>query len=268
MVTFGRRPTSAYGRSESWPIGRRAYVIASRSDSAINARGSSSVFPGEHAVTTALAAASIALTCGMSVQAVAAGLGEIQPAKRRGEIKPGFNETTLVDDSYNANRQSAEAAVRLLANARLARGARRWFIFGDMLELGKYSPEQHAEVGRDAAGVIDELVLVGTEVQATAEAALKAGMRQEQIHLYPASLSQPSELACARLAAAAFVRERARPGDLVLIKGSLGVGMDAIVNELQEKKSGHHLQSDITTRLAQLTQVEATLTAGSRSKAE
>jgi UDP-N-acetylmuramoyl-tripeptide--D-alanyl-D-alanine ligase len=158
--------------------------------------------------------------------------------------------------------------VRLLANAHLARGARRWFIFGDMLELGKYSPDEHAVVGRVAAGAIDELVLVGTEVQATAEAALKAGMRQEQIHLYPASLLQPSELVCARLAAAAFVREKVRHGDIVLIKGSLGVGMDAIVNELQEKKSGHHLQSDITTRLQQLTQVEATLTAGSRSKAE
>src|SRR5690349_13147182 len=64
--------------------------------------------PGAHAVTTALAAAAVALSCGMTLQAVAASLGEIHPAKRRGEIKPGLNGATLVDDSYNANRQSAE----------------------------------------------------------------------------------------------------------------------------------------------------------------
>src|SRR5262249_18559644 len=158
--------------------------------------------PGIHAVTTALAAASVAITCGMSAQAVAAGLGEIRPAKRRGEIKEGINATTLVDDSYNANRQSAEAALRLLANARVPHGSRRWFIFGDMLELGKYSREEHASVGRSAAHAVDELVLVGTEVNATASSALEAGLSPEHVHLFPASLADPTQLAAARMQAA------------------------------------------------------------------
>jgi UDP-N-acetylmuramoyl-tripeptide--D-alanyl-D-alanine ligase len=133
-----------------------------------------------------------------------------------------------------------------------------------MLELGKYSPEEHASVGRTAAGAVDELVLVGTEVRATASAALEAGMPAEHVHLFPAELSQAKELACARIEAAAYTRDNLRSGDLLLVKGSLGIGMDAIVSELQEKKTGHRLQTDISTRLQQLTQAETALEAGAR----
>lgn len=196
--------------------------------------------PGAHAVTTALAAAAVALSRGMTLQAVAAGLGEIRPAKRRGEIRPGLNGATLVDDSYNANRQSAEAAVALLQGARVPAGGRRWFVFGDMLELGTYAREEHAAVGSVAAGAVDELVLVGTDVRATAEAAIRAGMPASQIHFFPASLTDAAELTTARRQAAAAVRASLRAGDLVLVKGSLGVGMDAIVAALQERHEDQH----------------------------
>jgi UDP-N-acetylmuramoyl-tripeptide--D-alanyl-D-alanine ligase len=147
--------------------------------------------PGEHAVTTALAAAAVALSCGMSLPEVAAALEHLRPAKRRGEIKRGASGSTLVDDSYNANRQSAEAAIATL------RGAKE-------------------------------------DVRATAEAALRAGMPAERVHLFAAPLAEREALAQARLAAARYVRERLAPGDVVLVKGSLGVGMDAVVAELVE----------------------------------
>jgi len=191
--------------------------------------------PGQHAVTTALAAASVALNCGMSVPDAAAGLSDIRPAKRRGEIKKAINGATLVDDSYNANRQSAKAALELLHGAKIGAGNRRWFVFGDMLELGTYSHEEHAAIGRAAAAAVDELVLVGTEVTATADAALQAGMPAGRVHLFCASLANTNELARARGAATATVRDNIAKGDLVLVKGSLGVGMDAIVAELQER---------------------------------
>jgi UDP-N-acetylmuramoyl-tripeptide--D-alanyl-D-alanine ligase len=196
--------------------------------------------PGAHAVTTALAAAAVALSHGMPLQAVAAGLGEIWPAKRRGEIKRGVNGATLVDDSYNANRQSAEAAVALLQGAKVSAGGRRWFVFGDMLELGEYARAEHAAVGAAAVGAVDELVLVGTDVRATAEAAIHAGMPASQVHLFSASLANAGELTKARRQAAAAIRASLRAGDLVLVKGSLGVGMDAIVTELQERHEDGH----------------------------
>jgi len=196
--------------------------------------------PGEHAVTTALAAAAVALSCGMPLRDVATGLEEIRPVKRRGELKAGVNGIRLVDDSYNANRQSAIAAVNLLKGATVANGARRWFVFGDMLELGTFSRDEHAAVGVAAGGAVDELVLVGMDVQATAEAAIRAGMHPARVHLFSASLQNPTELAQARSAAAALIRAAGKAGDLVLVKGSLGIGMDAIVTELQEQRDAGH----------------------------
>jgi UDP-N-acetylmuramoyl-tripeptide--D-alanyl-D-alanine ligase len=194
--------------------------------------------PGEHAVTTALAASAVALSCGMTLPQVAAGLSELRPVKRRGEIKPGVNGTTLVDDTYNANRQSAEAAVALLHGAKVPKGARRWFVFGDMLELGHFARAEHAAVGTAAAGAVDELVLVGSDVRATAEAALKAGMAAQRVHLFAAALSDAVALARARQHAADCVRAAARQGDIVLVKGSLGVGMDEVVKALQNSHGG------------------------------
>lgn len=204
--------------------------------------------PGRHAVTTALAAASVALSCGMDVQTVAARLGEVRPAKRRGEIKQGVNGATLVDDSYNANRQSAEAAVELLGSAKIEPGRKRWLVLGDMLELGTYSREEHAAVGRAAAKVVDELVLVGTDTQATADAAIRAGMPAEHVHYFAASIENKHALVAARQGASAMVRERIASGDVVLIKGSLGAGMDAVVADLVEQRQSERRPAGASAR--------------------
>ena len=190
--------------------------------------------PGVHAISTALAAASVALCCGMALAAVADALAEVKPAKRRGEILRAFNGATLVDDSYNANRQSALAAIELLRAAHTAPGARRWLLFGDMLELGEFAPSEHALVGAAAAS-LDELVLVGSEVRATAEGARAAGMPTDRIHYYAASLDDPAALAAAQAEAAAYVGAHLQSGDLALVKGSLGAGMDALVRALVEE---------------------------------
>lgn len=208
--------------------------------------------PGEHAVTTALAAAAIALACGMSIQTVAAGLAEVRSAKRRGEVRPGINGTTLVDDSYNANRQSALAAIKLLQAADLLAGARRWLVLGDMLELGTYAATEHAAVGTAAATAVDELVLVGSDVRATADAALKAGLPSAHIHLFAASLADQQAMSRAHQEAAMLVRRQGHPGDLVLVKGSLGSGMDAVVAELQEHGRASRIRADISARLHML----------------
>src|SRR4029077_9513321 len=119
-----------------------------------------------------------------------------------------------------------------------------------MLELGNYAREEHAAVGRAAAGTADELVLVGSEVRATAEAALKAGMKPHHVHLFAADLKDAVALSVARKEAAALVRESLRKGDVVIIKGSYGIGMDEVVKELQERRGGggSDSQTDLSAR--------------------
>jgi UDP-N-acetylmuramoyl-tripeptide--D-alanyl-D-alanine ligase len=189
--------------------------------------------PGAHAVSTALAAAAVALSCGAPLGDVAVALGELHPAKRRGEVKAGVNGCVVIDDSDNSNRQSALAALESLRGAQLAAGARRWFVFGDMLELGAYSPGEHTGVGEALAqSGVERAVLVGQDTRHTYEAALAAGLEPERIAYFPAPLDRPDELAQAKQEAATLLRAELAPGDLVLVKGSLGVGMDSVVAAL------------------------------------
>ncbi|WIG57475.1 MAG: UDP-N-acetylmuramoyl-tripeptide--D-alanyl-D-alanine ligase [Ktedonobacterales bacterium] len=232
VLTYGHRPGTDVRalRTSGDPLTGLSFTLAAGEE---NVRVRLRI-PGSHAVTTALAAAAVALHCGLSLAEIAAGLAELRPAKRRGEIHRGIGGTTLVDDSYNANRQSAIAAVELLRGAHAPDGSRKWFIFGDMLELGIYSPDEHAAVGAAIAeGGIDELVLVGADVSAARDAALHAGMPSARIHYFAARLTDLPALAAARTAAATYVREHLRAGDLLLVKGSLGTGMDSIVAALK-----------------------------------
>jgi UDP-N-acetylmuramoyl-tripeptide--D-alanyl-D-alanine ligase len=230
VITFGRRLGADVRalRVSGDPLQGLRFTLAYRDQQArvhLN-------IPGFHAISTALAAAAAALACGLSIEAVAAGLGELRVPKRRGEIRHGINGTTLVDDTYNANRQSVEAALEMVHAAKVAKGARRWAVLGDMFELGAYAAAEHTVVGASAASAVDELVAVGAHAHHVADAARAAGMAVDCIHLFHTEVGDPVVLAAAREAAASLVRAKARPGDLILVKGSLGMGMDTIVAAL------------------------------------
>jgi UDP-N-acetylmuramoyl-tripeptide--D-alanyl-D-alanine ligase len=230
VLTFGRaRDADVRGlRLAGDPLlGLRFTLAYGGADERVRLR-----LPGGYAVYTALAAAAVALDRGLSLAAVAEALGELRAPKRRGEIKPGVNGTTVVDDSYNANRQSVEGALALLRGARVASGARRWAVLGDMFELGAHAAAEHAHVGATAAATADELVAVGAEACHLARAAREAGLPAARIHLFATDTEDAAALATARDGAAALLCERLRPGDLVLVKGSLGMGMDAIVRRI------------------------------------
>lgn len=231
VVFYGRGPRAAVRalRLSGDPLRGLAFTLAYAGQQTRVRLG----IPGEHGVSTALAAAAVALQCGLTLEEVARGLATLRPAKRRGELKPGLHGSLLIDDSYNANRQSVIAALRLLRAGHVPAGARRWAVLGDMLELGTYAPAEHTLVGTAAAETADELVAVGEHAQAVVVAARAAGMAPARTHTFDAAGDDAAALARARQAAAALVGERLGPGDLVLVKGSLGVGMDAVVAALR-----------------------------------
>ncbi|MBE7366128.1 UDP-N-acetylmuramoyl-tripeptide--D-alanyl-D-alanine ligase [Ramlibacter pallidus] len=101
---------------------------------------------GRHNVRNALAAAACALAAGVPLQAVARGLEAFEPVKGRSRalgVKLGARTLTLVDDTYNANPDSARAAIDVLAEL----PAPRLLVLGDMGEVGDQGPAFHAEVG-------------------------------------------------------------------------------------------------------------------------
>jgi UDP-N-acetylmuramoyl-tripeptide--D-alanyl-D-alanine ligase len=175
---------------------------------------------GEGTLSNALAAAAAALCAGASLEDVAAGLARWRPlAGRLHPIElPG--DRLVLDDAYNANPQSLENALRLLAS--LPQGGRSIAVLGDMGELGAAADPAHREAGRLAAGLgIDFLFAVGERAPLVAASAREAGM--------PAARVQACK---SHTEAAQAVLALWRAGDRVLVKGSRSARMERVVEQL------------------------------------
>ena len=175
---------------------------------------------GRHSVHTALRAAAVGLSEGLTWQEIVNGLRSEQTQLRLVAVR-AKNGALILDDTYNASPQSTLAALNLLEEL----DGRRVAVLGEMLELGQYETRGHEMVGVRAAEVVDELVTVGTRAKMIAAAAARAGLSAQWItHL------ENSE------AAIAFLDSRLRPEDVVLVKGSRGVNMDLIVAALEAQE--------------------------------
>lgn len=102
--------------------------------------------PGAHNVANALAAAALAMAMGASLEQVRDGLGQVENVKGRGDISCPRDGLRLIDDTYNASVASVKAAIDLLASF----AGQRWFVLGDMAELGDDSAALHREVAEYA----------------------------------------------------------------------------------------------------------------------
>ena len=167
---------------------------------------------GRHNVMNALAAASIALGAGIELDAIAAGLAAARPVAGRLVTHRLPSGAILVDDSYNANPGSLNAAIDTLA----ASGDTAWLVLGDMRELGDDAELLHAEAGRRAkhAGIA-RLYALGPLSAHTVEAFGEDG-HHFRTH---------EELA-------RVLESGLREGVRVLVKGSRGSAMDRIVSAL------------------------------------
>jgi len=179
---------------------------------------------GPTTVINALAAAAAALAAGASVTDITKGLANHQGIKGRLERRELADGITLIDDTYNANPQSMEAGLRLLAEIK---GDRRAVaILGDMGELGETAEAAHRELGRLAASLgIDLLIALGARAETVVAGALKSGMDPTQ-----AVVATDHDDACK--CACDFVREH----DAVLVKGSRSMRMERVVEAIVSEK--------------------------------
>jgi len=114
--------------------------------------------PGKHNVLNALAAAAVAVDLGIDKQIITLGLEAFSGVGGRMQKKNGLHHATIIDDSYNANPASVQAAIAVLA----ALPGKKIFVFGDMSELGKQAVDFHQHIGEQTqlAG-IDQLFTFG-----------------------------------------------------------------------------------------------------------
>jgi UDP-N-acetylmuramoyl-tripeptide--D-alanyl-D-alanine ligase len=169
-----------------------------------------------------LAGLAIGLDAGVPLDAMAARAATLTPPAHRGEVRALASGVTVIDDAYNANPLAVERALDVLG---AGTASRRVAVLGEMLELGPESAALHARVGRAAAGAgIAVLVTVGgAAARALGRGAQDAGLPTDAIHHADTSDE-----------AAEIVAGLARPGDLVLVKGSRGVRLERVVDRLAE----------------------------------
>ncbi|HRN61540.1 MAG TPA: UDP-N-acetylmuramoyl-tripeptide--D-alanyl-D-alanine ligase [Luteimonas sp.] len=174
--------------------------------------------PGRHNIANALAAASIALALDVPLATIALALSNAEPVKGRLVRHRLGNGATLIDDSYNANPGSLNAAIDTLAAA----SGENWLVLGDMRELGEDAVALHAEAGRRAqrAGIA-RLYALGPLSAAAAEA-FGEGARHFDSHE----------------ALVDALRVDLHSGVRMLVKGSRGSAMDRIVDALLPRDTG------------------------------
>jgi UDP-N-acetylmuramoyl-tripeptide--D-alanyl-D-alanine ligase len=156
--------------------------------------------------------------------AAASAVGVIPTGHVALELSPGRGQrmelaegVLLIDDCYNANPMSMRAALEDLAQTAAAtERSRTVAVLGDMLELGPRAPEYHAELGEEASRAgVDLVVTVGPLAAAIAE------RFDGEIHPVPDAAT-----------AAEIVPGLLRSGDVVLVKGSRGVGLELVCRAL------------------------------------
>jgi len=178
--------------------------------------------PGKYNFKNAQAAVALAQQLGLSPSEIVNGIKNMKPLFGRSEVIHG--KYTVVQDCYNANPDSMEKAIEFCSSVTVKQN--RVYILGDMLELGEDSREAHHNMGVLAAhGKASLLIFVGDEMAEAAKAAEKENGGATIVQISGRSDESMQK-------AAQAVQATARDGDLILIKGSRGMGLERITSLL------------------------------------
>lgn len=171
---------------------------------------------GKHNVMNALCAASISMSLGLTPEEIQAGLERYSPAYMRLEIIESPQGFTIINDTYNANPDSVIKALEELSA--LKNDNKTIAVLGDMLELGSNSAKEHKQIGE----LINDLRIDYTICMGKFSKCIKEGIRDKEKVSYVESHTEATEL----------LKSIASGGDLILIKGSRGMMMEKIIQNL------------------------------------
>ena len=199
--------------------------------------------PGKQNVCNAVASAAIALEFGASLEDIQLGLAQMQPVKGRLNLHQFEHKKTgrnikLIDDSYNANLESAKAAAQLLSNY----PGKQLLILGDMGELGSEARSYHQEVGTFAKRLkLNTLLSLGVLSQAASDAFAKDNHNDEQSQHF----NQRSELVTHLFNMLNQQLSAGQQDIAILVKGSRSAHMEHVVKEIIEWFEQMNVQQNI-----------------------
>ncbi|MBP6923945.1 MAG: UDP-N-acetylmuramoyl-tripeptide--D-alanyl-D-alanine ligase [Candidatus Pacebacteria bacterium] len=172
----------------------------------------------QHAYACA-AAVAVADVLGISLEEAVTSLKDLRTPNGRARLIPGIKSTMIIDDTYNSSPTACELALQTLSEMKHAK--RKIAVLGDMLELGRFSSEEHEKIGALVARSADMLLTVGVRARKIAEGALNMGMPEDNILQYDDSAQAGREL-----------QALLQYGDVVLVKASQGIRAERIVEEV------------------------------------
>ncbi len=177
--------------------------------------------PGRHVISNALGALAAASEWGIGAAEAQTVFRTLHAPAMRGELLRFTNGAALINDSYNSSPAALQAMIKVLAATPGYR--RRILAAGEMRELGATSAQFHREAGKFAAETkkIDWVVGVEGDAAEIVEGAVAAGVPRSQTKVFASSEE-----------AAKFLADFVAPGDLLLVKGSRGVKMERVVENL------------------------------------
>ncbi len=186
--------------------------------------------PGFHSINISLAAAATGLLTGLPISEVAEALETLEPVQGRGQIQKGPNGSMVIDDTYNASRDSILASVKTIKEADLGPQTRRWAVLGDIFEMGRYSRKEHRDTGEGLKGQIDFLIAIGDHARYYVEGAVRAGMQADQIYYFNADVENREDLENAKNEVADLLKREVRPADVILLKASHGILLETLLD--------------------------------------
>ncbi len=175
-----------------------------------------------NSIYSALSAVSVGIAYEMNLINISKALYNLKALPGRMNLLKGIKNTIIIDDTYNSSPQSCFSVLDVIEKMPLKNNVSKFAVFGDMLELGGNSEEEHIKVGNYLVkSGVDKLIVVGERSRDIARGAKNAGMKNNNIfHFSNTDL------------AGRFIQERIKKGDLILIKGSQGMRMEKIVKEI------------------------------------
>ena len=179
---------------------------------------------GIHTVYNALAAITVGMILGVKPEKMQYQLAHFQNTGMRQQVLEE-NGMTIIADCYNAGPESMEAALNVLGDRETE--GRRIAVLGDMLELGTRSMAEHYRIGRLAVSKADIVFAYGTYSDRLITGAITGGMDMKNCIHFSTHEAMAQKL-----------RSVAKPGDVLLFKGSRGMKMENVLRLFLGKDKG------------------------------
>ncbi len=174
---------------------------------------------GTQPIYSALAALSLGVYLKQNIIDMIGAIADYDSPPGRMRVIPGLKGSTIIDDTYNASPVASEAAVDVLVYIKTK--GKKIAVFGDMLELGKFTEEEHKKLGAQVGRVADLLLAIGPRSKYIVEGALGVDMSEKNIIEFDNSRM-----------AGKYLEGVIGEGDVVLAKGSQSMRMERTVEEI------------------------------------